>query len=439
MKLKQSNYNYIYDDLGKDSIIMYNSRTCALAVVKEEQYQQFTNFLASEKEIADKDFLNQLMTCGYLIPYDVDEKFIIKTLIMSGRYNLNILSITIAPTMACNFRCPYCFEEGRYGQKPMTDETIENIIQFITERIDGIRHLNISWFGGEPLLAMPIIEKISKTVLTLCEEKGVYYSSGIITNGYLYTKDIAERLKELHIKYAQITMDGPKEFHDIRRPLLNGKGTYDVIMSNLMAAKDILPICLRINIDKENMDAVDKMMSDLRERDLLKSISIYLGLVLASNDSYQKDLCLSHEDYSKYNFQFWVDNQEPMQGVYPFPKTNQCIADMYNGYVIDDKGDMYKCWHDIGNTQRRIGNINNGSNFLESTEVFKQYIESDPTTDAECQSCKMLPICVGGCPHNREFGLAGCEQKRHVMHEYLVECTKAIMCGMDTDNPLSTK
>lgn len=38
MKLKQSEYNFIYDDLGKDQIVMYNSFTGALAVVKEEQY-----------------------------------------------------------------------------------------------------------------------------------------------------------------------------------------------------------------------------------------------------------------------------------------------------------------------------------------------------------------------------------------------------------------
>ena len=31
MQLKESDYNFIYDDLGKDQIVFYNSRTGALA------------------------------------------------------------------------------------------------------------------------------------------------------------------------------------------------------------------------------------------------------------------------------------------------------------------------------------------------------------------------------------------------------------------------
>lgn len=40
MKLKESKYNYIFDDLGKDNVILYNSRTGALATLREIQYNQ---------------------------------------------------------------------------------------------------------------------------------------------------------------------------------------------------------------------------------------------------------------------------------------------------------------------------------------------------------------------------------------------------------------
>lgn len=65
MKLKQSEYNFIYDDLGKNQIVMYNSFTGALAVVKELQYEQFTNYLETGEEIKDKEFLDNLLKCGY--------------------------------------------------------------------------------------------------------------------------------------------------------------------------------------------------------------------------------------------------------------------------------------------------------------------------------------------------------------------------------------
>lgn len=50
MQLKESDYNFIYDDLGKDQIVFYNSRTGALAVVHEAQYQQFKAFRETGKK-----------------------------------------------------------------------------------------------------------------------------------------------------------------------------------------------------------------------------------------------------------------------------------------------------------------------------------------------------------------------------------------------------
>lgn len=53
MHLKESAYNFIYDDLGKDQIVFYNSRTGALAVVHEDQYKQYKGFQEKGKEIED--------------------------------------------------------------------------------------------------------------------------------------------------------------------------------------------------------------------------------------------------------------------------------------------------------------------------------------------------------------------------------------------------
>lgn len=49
MHLKESAYNFIYDDLGKDQIVFYNSRTGALAVVHEDQYKQYKGFQEKRK------------------------------------------------------------------------------------------------------------------------------------------------------------------------------------------------------------------------------------------------------------------------------------------------------------------------------------------------------------------------------------------------------
>lgn len=66
MHLKESAYNFIYDDLGKDQIVFYNSRTGALAVVHEDQYKQYKGFQEKGKEIEDAEFLKNLLKCGYM-------------------------------------------------------------------------------------------------------------------------------------------------------------------------------------------------------------------------------------------------------------------------------------------------------------------------------------------------------------------------------------
>ena len=147
MHLKESAYNFIYDDLGKDQIVFYNSRTGALAVVHEDQYKQYKGFQEKGKEIEDAEFLKNLLKCGYLLPAEVDEKFLIKTNMMQGRYNKNLLSLTIAPTMACNFRCIYCFEKGHYGNSLMDGETQIALMNFIKSHLDGVKNINVTWFG----------------------------------------------------------------------------------------------------------------------------------------------------------------------------------------------------------------------------------------------------------------------------------------------------
>ena len=153
-------------------------------------------------------------------------------------------------------------------------------MDFVKKHIAGVKSLYVTWFGGEPLIGMPVIEELSRQLIELCEEKEITYSAGIVTNGYLLTKENAERLKECQVGRVQITIDGPKEIHDVRRPLVNGNGTYDIIMKNIMDVKEVLPISLRINVDYDNIAEANKVMNFLREKDMLKYVSPYLEMCI---------------------------------------------------------------------------------------------------------------------------------------------------------------
>ena len=63
----------------------------------------------------------------------------------------NALRLILMPTEACNFRCTYCYEDFRY--KRMDDSVVTGVKRFLDLRASHLSQLEISWFGGEPLLA----------------------------------------------------------------------------------------------------------------------------------------------------------------------------------------------------------------------------------------------------------------------------------------------
>ena len=60
------------------------------------------------------------------------------------------LQLILLPTEQCNFRCTYCYEDFAIGR--MTPEVVSGVKNLIDRRADGLSHLQLSWFGGEPTL-----------------------------------------------------------------------------------------------------------------------------------------------------------------------------------------------------------------------------------------------------------------------------------------------
>lgn len=82
------------------------------------------------------------------------------------------VSLTIAPTMGCNFDCPYCFEQQRSGK--MHSNVQEDVAALAGRMLkaSGSKTLDVTWFGGEPLLAVDIVETLSEKLLTVAETYG---------------------------------------------------------------------------------------------------------------------------------------------------------------------------------------------------------------------------------------------------------------------------
>jgi len=172
-------------------------------------------------------------------------------------FRSNYLNLIILPTEACNFRCTYCYET--FENKKMPRPVVTGIKSLIDRRGEDLDELEISWFGGEPLLALDVITEISKHALDAAKTEGFTFRSGMTTNGYFLNRDRFSQCLDHKIDFFQISLDGSADDHNASRKLASGEGTFDRIWSNLIAMKGTVAefvVLLRLHYTLENFVSV---------------------------------------------------------------------------------------------------------------------------------------------------------------------------------------
>lgn len=173
------------------------------------------------------------------------------------------LELIIFPTEKCNFRCTYCYEDFEIGK--MRASVVNGVKNLIKKRVElGTKELKLSWFGGEPLLAKDVILDISKFANGFKDDGRLNYFHGdFTTNAYVLDADLLAKLVSLRQRVFQISLDGYGAAHDVTRKYASGKGTFDVIWSNLLAAAKTnldFHMLLRVHITNTNIGNIDELV-----------------------------------------------------------------------------------------------------------------------------------------------------------------------------------
>lgn len=435
--LKPSGYNFIYDWGADGPLVVYNSlfsriteldRRYVFLLEAELTPDEYGRLDEKARKLTDDLYKQRFLTDGF-----VDEFKIIKYRNLVGKCRTDVLTLTVAPTLSCNFGCYYCYEKKE--SSPISAGVQADVISFAETKLKEAEHLSVVWYGGEPLLEKDIIEEMSFQLIRAASENGCSYEASMITNGYLLDEAFVRKFKDLKISGVQITLDGPPAVHDKRRFLkASHSGTFDTIISNIKTLKRVcdelahdIRIALRINVDISNEDSrnVDELI-DILARHGLKDLSVYPGRVRAQGAFGQaSDSCVKMPEFSLLETE--IGRKLYSNGFVrslpcdlPAVKSNYCGADRASGFVIDPEGWIYKCWSDIGDPDRATGSVS-GENFgqdkskrLEMNGIL--WMTHDPFDSEECRKCRMLPVCMGGCPLNavsRESEIHGCESIRY--------------------------
>lgn len=406
---KPSVYNF-FISTGDGRRLAFNSFSNSLAQVSEGKYKLISDILSNPCDLSFytdemKGLRDDLIKGSFLVEDDFDEIGYLKMRNKMGRFSGDYLGLTIAPTLACNFQCSYCFEEK--NQLSMDEATENALVHFVEHRIEKVKELSVSWFGGEPTLKMDVIERLTDAFEKMCEAYKVRFPErGIITNGYLLNREMALRLKALKITSVQITLDGPPEIHDQRRPLFGGQGTFKRILNNILESGDIIRIHIRVNVDRQNASFIQSLLDLLNNPEWSGKISVYFGQV-RSNTAACADMssvCFNNEEHSRWVAEILKKpkNRSIVHVRYPSAQHfGFCTADRINGLVIAPNGSIFKCWCELGSDEKKsVGNIFDSSATSYQLNNLAGYLNWNHFDNPDCLACKLLPVCSGGCPYN---------------------------------------
>ena len=389
--------------MNSDITLIFNGLTGALLNLDKKAKTLYDQISKGNQPMLDYPDaavdIEKLKKHRLVIDDDVDELEYIKVMYRLQMFQTDLLTLTIAPTLACNFRCTYCYETQQSNR--ITPDIQAKIIEFIEQRLQSTNTLIIMWYGGEPLLEKKILEEMSKQMMADCKKYGVHYNAGIVTNGYLLDKETAHTLREYGIASAQVTLDGPKEIHDARRMLINGKGTFDKILANLTDVIDIIPLIkIRVNIDQMNVEKIGELFDTFSDHGLQQKIQIYYAPVVHTTKVCQDMVDADFSNNAFSNVEVELFKTTMVKGYkmlkYPQPMLGGCAALHLNSFLLDPSGNIYKCWKTIGIEEERLGTIGAP---IEFTKNNLKWLSWDPFVFKKCNTCNLLPVCMGGCPY----------------------------------------
>jgi radical SAM additional 4Fe4S-binding domain len=403
--MKLSSYTFFLN-MDKEYYV-YNTFSNALIEIDKESYFLLYN-TKKKNDWSKNDFGEELYEAlvanSILTDSNEDDYLKYKAIISSMRKHEGYMHLTLAPTMDCCFNCHYCFEKYK-DKNYMTPEVMDSIVKYIAS-LKNVEGFKLTWFGGEPLMALPQMEAFYEKLVQVWKKD---ISSDIITTGYHINEEAIRVLKKTGVSHMQITLDGLRETHNKIKYLPNGEDTFSKVWSNIELINDLAPninIIIRVNLTRENAHEYIPLFKLCHEKfGNRKGIGIAPAFVLdrgASNcnDCDKENLLFGHADRSEFILDLAKQGIGSQYLKYPEPFFYECAIRNNVAISFDPEGYAYKCWEVIGNKEYAIGRLNSDGLLADvNLKVLNRQLHgADPMDDPACMKCKYLPICCGGCP-----------------------------------------
>lgn len=387
--MKQSKYNTKVS-LGKQQVL-YNTITNKFVVLSDAIKEALKCETVSPLSL-------KLESNNYLVKDDVDEKQMIESLFVQRRFSSKVYQLTLNTSLDCNLCCWYCYET--HAKKTnMSLELVKNILLHleIKSQADPFKILELSFFGGEPLLNYKAIKALLEGVKMLSERFDFDIHLTFVTNGTLINQKYVELLKEFKVRF-QITIDGNKDTHNNTRKYkskLLGTDSYGRIMDNLKLLNEQeaeFYFIVRVNYETDTLKSISKLMADLEFLDKRRT-ALSLHRVW-QHKATEEDSALLIDAINYINSMGFVVSTFPLA-----TNLENCYADNYNQAIINYDGNVYKCTARDFSSEQPSGKLNSLGLIEWNAPLLLDRLALD--IPQKCKDCLLLPSCTGICSQKK--------------------------------------
>ncbi|ABX43038.1 Cys-rich peptide radical SAM maturase CcpM [Lachnoclostridium phytofermentans] len=402
---------YVFD-ANKNSIISVN----------EDQHNALSEIEQGIETRENLSILHEFQEKGFCREAIIESIYNPNTDLIGAHLEKKIQNVIIQVTQGCNLRCAYCAYSGRYqnrthSPKRMSFETAKRAIDMALSHSEDTQFIIFSFYGGEPLLELPLIKRCVKYIKQQAPNRDIIFS--MTTNGTLLTPDVYGYLSDNGFNIV-ISLDGPKQIHDMSRKYPDGRGSYDIIMENIKAIKSQYPE----SRDKLRFNAVlSPEIDDSCLPTLFKSddvLSYYNHTANSVSDAYTEEhtsysdafsLCYDRELCKLLLFKLGKLEKEHVSVLFGIREADirreygrlkkiprispichpggPCLAGAMRLFVNVD-GKLFPCERVSENSQlMAIGDLDNGFDI----EKVQTVMNPGQVTDEQCKKCWVINHC----------------------------------------------
>ena len=318
------------------------------------------------------------------------------------------MKYTLLVTQRCNLECDYCYI-GK-GPSRMSVDVATRVVDFAFRRTPQSEKIEIGFFGGEPLLELPLIEEIACLVRSQPGYTPERVGLTVVTNGTPVTVRALDLLCRHDIALG-ISCDGPPDLQDRHRRFRDGRGTGARVEAAIRQALERFPAVMVNAV--YGPDTVRELPRSVEYFARLGVRQIYLSPDFSANwsrhdlDALDAVYAAVGERYAAYyqegvpRFVSLIDSKIAVllrQGYHPLERCRMGRGE----YAFTPAGDIYPCERLVGSggEEHRIGNVFEGF----QVERMLCHVAPDGPVNRECLTCGLRKYCMNSCGCSNYFG-----------------------------------